>query len=859
MGGLRIYPLKKVSRTTAHREVSQGKKLEDAEQISIKSVKGSSLIMTSSTAVNNSKSWVGRTFGKSNLPVRGSVSNVTSYQRRKKDDDGDITASSYSDFSSASILMSNTMGTLSATSTSSVGSNNTNMSTMRTFTSRPSIGVSLQSHRTRISSGGQDFAFMTKNQNFSTALRLPISEALVTLSDILSVSLFALVRWWKHRQQLHLLQPPALQLDSLSYSILQEPFSLQLIPRTTQLNSSAQKSRQSDPVAHGLRNHGQTCFLNSIIQALASLPPIIAYLETIALEQHLRFPKMSIVNNHDGHSSQLHSSTHKTKEPTLTEVLLGILSSVGATSPRFHIKTSTHIDTRDILHKVGSKHAQFNSDGNQDRSCLMQQDAQEFLQALMDMIVSEAEEVMEKSKSSMNINTSNSVLSGTTKSHVRSSVLKYDQLSSNYEHDAPVSLDGLLDFIIDHEQKKHQKEAENVLSRIKISSHKEEKKQDECDHDEIPEHQRDRDDKLQTSNFPLNSEDKMSQTPHSTDTPASMKMLHSLSSTTPCPLSGWVGSLLQCSSCLHVRPIQNAPFLDIPLVPTTLMNDNRYRHSSDQHGRPVCTLEQCLSAFSKVERVQNVECCNCARLNKMKELEEEINLLKGGIQSRLSEQKRKKLQLESNHKNSSNEQDDFDVDGLESQLIECQQRYEYLMTKDPDDVENDQNPNTDDGSMFDDDLQSLSNILSEDSSLSSPPPRGAANKCLLLTRLPSILCLHVQRRFYDARSGHMLKSSSHIDFPEILDVSSHCAYGGGGQRQSASPSKKTKTDKIEYRLMSAVEHRGNANSGHYQTYRRVGNNSETERWAMISDESVKYVEWNVVKKCQAYMLFYEAI
>ena len=47
-------------------------------------------------------------------------------------------------------------------------------------------------------------------------------------------------------------------------------------------------------------------------------------------------------------------------------------------------------------------------------------------------------------------------------------------------------------------------------------------------------------------------------------------MMTTTCSTTPSPLSGWCGSALMCASCRHVRPIQNVPFLDIPVVPTAV-------------------------------------------------------------------------------------------------------------------------------------------------------------------------------------------------------------------------------------------------------------------------------------------------
>lgn len=849
-------------------------------------MKGSNLSIGGSGAVNSSKSWVGRTLERNKVSMSSSTLARQYGASKPEEEDPEVPSATFNDFWNASILMSNTVGPASTGPSAGASSRVSNVRafTSRAFSAAASPPVSLQSHRSRGPSTSQDFAFMTKPNSTSNALSLlPLSEALVTLSDILSVSLFALIRWWKHRIQSHFLQHPIFQLDSYmynNYQLLQESFTLQLIPkRTMQLHQDT--SDHSDSVVetqmtHGLKNHGQTCFLNSVIQALASLPPIIAYLETIALEQHLTFPSTSIVaSNTKGRFSA--SSEDKMKGPSLTEMILGLLSSVGATSPRFHITTSTHIDTRDVLQKVGEKHMQFHSENGQDRSHLVQQDAQEFLQALMDMIVSEAEEVMGKSNNLIkNMENRNgehvSLNSSTSQNH------------SKHNDDTSVSLDNLLDYVLDQQHKQHQeelqsmeyqkqKEAKVLLSQLErvpppqSTSNNDEKKQDEWDHDENHENV------PPALNTPMHSNNKDenhrdTKRVHN-EVPASMRMLHSLSSTTPSPLSGWVGSLLQCNCCHHVRPIQNAPFLDIPLVPTTLMKDHHSRKRTTnanasihhQQGRPVCTLEQCLSAFSKVERVQNVECYNCARLQKIRELEEEISLLKGGIQSRLDERKKKtKTMQNSGHDTiSSRSEHDFNVDGLQSQLMECQERYDYYTNLDPDDTNSEKELES---NMIHDDLSAYSDLLSQDQSTLSPPPRGVANKCLLLTRLPSILCFHVQRRFYDARLNRMLKSSSHVDFPEILDISSHCAYGNGGSmaNQSLSTKEDTAKNKIEYRLMSAVEHKGNANSGHYQTYRRAGGSSERDKkWALISDENVKHVDWDTVKDCQAYMLFYEAI
>lgn len=82
----------------------------------------------------------------------------------------------------------------------------------------------------------------------------------------------------------------------------------------------------------------------------------------------------------------------------------------------------------------------------------------------------------------------------------------------------------------------------------------------------------------------------------------------------------------------------------------------------------------------------------------------------------------------------------------------------------------------------------------------------------------------------------MAKTLQHINFSELLDLSHYCAYGGGGcgigetleldgrravsLDESMLGSATTDRKPILYRLMSLIEHRGNAYNGHYLTFRK---------------------------------------
>lgn len=113
---------------------------------------------------------------------------------------------------------------------------------------------------------------------------------------------------------------------------------------------------------------------------------------------------------------------------------------------------------------------------------------------------------------------------------------------------------------------------------------------------------------------------------------------------------------------------------------------------------------------------------------------------------------------------------------------------------------------------------------------------------------PKVLCIHVQRRHFDMPSQQMMKISRRVHFPEVLDISQYCIW---------CTNNKVDGKRLPYRLMSVVEHKGNAFGGHYQTYRRAG--SKEDDWVLISDESVLSVSWKDVQRCEAYMLLYEKI
>lgn len=320
----------------------------------------------------------------------------------------------------------------------------------------------------------------------------------------------------------------------------------------------------------------------------------------------------------------------------------------------------------------------------------------------------------------------------------------------------------------------------------------------------------------------------------------------------PSPLHGWQGSPLQCCQCHHVRPIQNERFIDIPVVPTSVSNYlNDLEHARAFPGVPIkmdipatqlpsCSLLQCLKNYTAVERVTNVQCQTCTRNRELTYWDGEVTMLEGVVKT-----------LESRKYQNNEELMQLSRD----ELGRATQFLEYLKGMDPDDPDGIVIPMIREMDALDDSFQ-------HEEKLSLV--HGDALKCMLLTRLPTILCIHVQRRFLDPHKHIMAKTVQHVDFTERLDMSTLSAYGdnpeaasfaGTANHASTITSSTSKSTPLLYQLQSVIEHRGNANTGHYQCYRRTTNGN----WMFISDDVVQSIEWKHVQNCEAYMLFYEAV
>ena len=117
-----------------------------------------------------------------------------------------------------------------------------------------------------------------------------------------------------------------------------------------------------------------------------------------------------------------------------------------------------------------------------------------------------------------------------------------------------------------------------------------------------------------------------------------------------------------------------------------------------------------------------------------------------------------------------------------------------------------------------------------------------AGKSHTISTLPKLLLLHINR-FYKV-NGIPAKRTDHVRFSRVLQLEKTTL---------------TKTAVPSYKLKGVIVHTGkystsDSSSGHYIAYVLHG-----DGWLKCSDQNVSNVQWETVKKKQAYLLFYEQI
>jgi ubiquitin carboxyl-terminal hydrolase 30 len=156
-------------------------------------------------------------------------------------------------------------------------------------------------------------------------------------------------------------------------------------------------------------------------------------------------------------------------------------------------------------------------------------------------------------------------------------------------------------------------------------------------------------------------------------------------------------------------------------------------------------------------------------------------------------------------------------------------------------------------------------------------------KTLTFGKLPSCLCIHISRTTW-LPSGYAYKRQDFVHFPESLSMAPYSFIQPGLSSTANTPWGSTLSlyssslptagglgdggfnlgsygiggmfPRNLYRLLAVIVHSGEANSGHFITYRR-GALRNSHRWYYTSDTVVKEVEIEEVLSCPAYILFYD--
>ena len=675
----------------------------------------------------------------------------------------------------------------------------------------------------------------------SSVLMSLLFHLLPYVSDILKTNLpwkllpKALQAIWQHiHMSRHLLVSPSLQ--PRPFSVTANSSSRRISRALFSVKSGARQGK-----VQGIANFGQTCFMNSVLQALASLESMLVYLDRIVQIHHDRAAVTPVMN----------SSSYKVPFAQDLLNLLLMINGIQADRVANH-HNQFKVDPRYLLKRIGETHKVFQQSGEQ-------QDAQEYLQALFAVLIADAQ-LESATAASMYIHFADlmpqeelltAVVAGVEASHSPldfQTMIHDDRCQS--EPNNPLSLSDLLQRVGDSQKSSScsiRANAEPVKkllddSEVALTGGPEEKKQEDfevvlpactskaCHSESLG----NASSSVHTSSTSETSWESMSM---------ALKIVEgSICSSTPSPLTGWMGSTIQCCKCQHVHPIRNSPFLDIPLVPTSVtafLGTMQKNIPSPNHSKlQPCSIEQCLIEFTSVERVQDVECRNCTLQTAIVDLQEEELVLWGALEST------------ERRVNATGGDLSTETKSLRQELRNTRLQLLKLQTMDPD---------AEDEDIFETSEDELL-IGNEKPGHLSSLVRCTARKCLFLTRCPAILCCHIQRRFYDPYKDRMEKCTQKVLFDEYLNLAPYCTYSaeassswvtGTGRHSQTGDGRR---QKILYQLVSIIEHRGNAFGGHYLCYRRFGST-----WFRVSDNNVSPVPWTYVRACEAYMLFYEAL
>jgi ubiquitin C-terminal hydrolase len=119
-----------------------------------------------------------------------------------------------------------------------------------------------------------------------------------------------------------------------------------------------------------------------------------------------------------------------------------------------------------------------------------------------------------------------------------------------------------------------------------------------------------------------------------------------------------------------------------------------------------------------------------------------------------------------------------------------------------------------------------------------------------------MLCLHIVRTTW-TNEGWPVKNTSHISFPDLLDMNEFISLSRLLPAHLPPMQKIQKPSTALYRLNSVLVHLGGiSEAGHFIVYRR---RTDGHSWLSISDDHIRECSELQVFASMAYILFYERI
>jgi len=123
---------------------------------------------------------------------------------------------------------------------------------------------------------------------------------------------------------------------------------------------------------------------------------------------------------------------------------------------------------------------------------------------------------------------------------------------------------------------------------------------------------------------------------------------------------------------------------------------------------------------------------------------------------------------------------------------------------------------------------------------------------------PEFLTVHL-KRFQMSLGGMPQKLGDNVSFPMLLDLTPFCSQDEVEENKKQIPTF-DENGEVMYSLYGIVEHSGSINWGHYVAYVKSQSQSDgTDQWYHISDSYVEPVTAKKVQDQEAYILFYERI